>query len=142
MLTPPGGARKIRRWLQNSGHEGLPSPSTITAILHRHQRISDEESAKHQVWQRFEYQKPNELWQMDFKGHFPLSQGRCYPLTVLDDHSRYAIGLVACPDEQGQTVKDRLSDIFRRYGLPERMVMDNGNPWGTQGSSTYSNFQV
>ena len=105
---PAWGARKIRRWLQNRGHEGLPSHSTITAILHRHQRISDEQSAKHQVWQRFEYQKPNELWQMDFKGHFPLSQGRCYPLTVLDDHSRYAIGLVACPNEQDQTVKSHL----------------------------------
>ena len=106
---PAWGGRKIRRWLQNRGHEGLPSPSTITAILHRHQRISDDESDKHKAWKRFEYEKPNELWQMDFKGHFPLSQGRCYPLTVLDDHSRYAIGLVACPDEQGQTVKSVLA---------------------------------
>ena len=99
---PVWGARKIRRRLQDMGHEGLPSPSTITAILHRNGRISHEESDKHKAWQRFEYEKPNELWQMDFKGHFPLSQGRCYPLTVLDDHSRYAIGLVACPGEQGE----------------------------------------
>ena len=139
---PAWGARKIRRWLQNRGDHQLPSPSTITAILHRHQRISAQETAKHQPWQRFEYQKPNELWQMDFKGHFPLSQGRCYPLTILDDHSRYAIGLQACPNEQGQTVKNRLIRIFRLYGLPQRMVMDNGNPWGTQGAPLYSNFEV
>lgn len=139
---PVWGARKIKRRLENMGHEGLPSPSTITAILHRNGRMSHKESDKHKAWQRFEYEAPNELWQMDFKGHFPLSVGRCYPLTVLDDHSRYAIGLVACPDEQGQTVKDRLSDIFRLYGLPQRMVMDNGNPWGTQGSSAYSGFEV
>lgn len=139
---PAWGPRKIRRWLHNKGHEDLPSPSTITAILHRHQRISADEAQKHKRWQRFEYQKPNELWQMDFKGHFPLGQGRCHPLTILDDHSRYAIGLQACPDEQGQTVQSRLIDIFRRYGLPERMVMDNGNPWGSQGRSTYTRFEV
>ena len=43
--------------------------------------------------QRFEYAAPNELWQMDFKGHFALHHGRCHPLTVLDDHSRFAVGL-------------------------------------------------
>ena len=40
--------------------------------------------------QRFERDEPNELWQMDFKGHFDIGGGRCHPLTVLDDHSRYA----------------------------------------------------
>jgi len=27
-------------------------------------------------------------------------------------------------------VKAGLTAIFRRYGLPERMLMDNGSPWG------------
>jgi hypothetical protein len=79
---------------------------------------------------------------MDFKGHFPLGQGRCYPLTVLDDYSRYAIGLQACANEQGNTVKGQLTALFRSYGLPESMLMDNGNPWGTQGDPSYSTFQV
>jgi transposase InsO family protein len=87
------------------------------------------ESAKHRAWQRFERQAPNELWQMDFKGHFPLREGRCHPLTVLDDHSRFSLGLEACGDERTQTVQQRLTKIFRHFGLPERMVMDNGAPW-------------
>jgi transposase InsO family protein len=68
---------------------------------------------------------------MDFKGHFALSNGqRCHPLTVVDDHSRFAVGLRACGDEQTETVRAHLTEIFRLYGLPEEMVMDNGSPWG------------
>jgi transposase InsO family protein len=85
----------------------------------------------HKAWQRFEHDAPNRLWQIDFKGHFAIEGGRCHPLTVLDDHSRFALGLQACGDEKTETVKDRLSSIFRRYGLPERMTMDNGSPWGS-----------
>ena len=88
---PAWGARKIRARLQSLGHTMLPAASTIHAILRRHGRIDPSESPKHQPWQRFEYEAPNQLWQMDFKGHFPLGNGaRCHPLTVLDHHSRYA----------------------------------------------------
>ncbi len=48
-------------------------------------------------FQRFEHEAPNHLWQMDFKGHFEYEKGRCHPLTILDDHSRYSIKLIACP---------------------------------------------
>ena len=127
---PAWGGRKLRAWLSARGHELLPSPSTITAILRRHDRIDPSEGAKHRAWQRFEHLEPNQLWQMDFKGHFALREGRCHALTVLDDHSRFSLGLEACGDERTQTVRQRLTNIFRRYGLPERMVMDNGSPWG------------
>ena len=53
---------------------------------------------------------------MDFKGHFSLTtQGRCHPLTVLDDYSRYALGVEACGNEREGTVKERLTAIFRCY---------------------------
>ena len=60
-----------------------------------------------------------------------MARGRCHPLTVLDDHSRFAVGLEACANERGETVQARLTAVFRRYGLPERMLMDNGAPWGS-----------
>jgi hypothetical protein len=72
---------------------------------------------------------------MDFKGHFPIGTGRCHPLTVLDDHSRFSIVLHACHNEQGATVQPVLSDSFRRYGLPQQMLMDNGAPWGRADSA-------
>lgn len=75
---------------------------------------------------------------MDFQGHFAAGPGRCHPLTVLDDHSRFHLALIACPDEQGATVQSHLTDLFRRYGLPERILCDNGSPWGTSGSTARS----
>jgi hypothetical protein len=67
---------------------------------------------------------------MDFKGHFPLAGGRCHPLTLLDDHSRYALEIGACADEREATVRAHLERLFRRYGLPRRILADNGPPWG------------
>jgi len=120
----------------------MPSPSTITAILGRHGRIDAAEAAKHRPWVRFERPAPNDLWQMDFKGQFPLVQGWCYPLTVLDDHSRFAVGLQACGDQRWPTVQQQLTGMFRRYGLPLEMLMDNGAPWGADWDHPYTPLTV
>ena len=125
------GGRKIARVMRDTGCLDIPHPNTITDILRRSGRLSDADSQTHTPVQCFEYPKPNEVWQMDFKGHFPLLQGRCHPLTVLDDHSRFCVGLQACADETGATVKERLKDIFRQYGLPKAILCDNGGPWGS-----------
>ena len=127
---PTWGGRKIHHALRLQGVEA-PQPSTITGILHRHGLIAAEESEKRRRYQRFEKAAPNELWQMDFKGHFALAGGgRCNPLTVVDDHSRYGVVLAACADERRSSVVAALTSAFRRYGLPDRMLMDNGPPWG------------
>ncbi|MCP2041370.1 transposase InsO family protein [Neisseria sp. HSC-16F19] len=129
---PALGGRKIAHVLQRE--EGIVlAPSTITAILHRGQRIQPHASAAATPWQRFEHAYPNALWQMDFKGHFALMHGRCHPLTVLDDHSRYNIVLQALGNEQRAGVQSVLHDAFCRYGLPERINVDNGSPWGDSG---------
>jgi transposase InsO family protein len=128
---PAWGGRKIRRRLQDLGYQAVPSPSTITAVLHRNGRIDAAVSAQHRRFERFARAAPNELWQMDYKGHFAAGAGRCHPPTVVDDHSRYAVGLRACGDEREGTVQAELTAIFRRYGLPDRMLMDNGSPWGS-----------
>ena len=128
---PAWGGRKIHHVLRQRGREGVPHPNTITGILHRHGLISPEASAQRRPFCRFERAQPNELWQMDFKGHFPVGAGRCHPLTVVDDHSRYAVTLKACADEQCRRVQPALRATFRRYGMPERILVDNGPPWGT-----------
>lgn len=125
------GGRKIRARLVDQGNKDVPAVSTITAILRRHGKIDPQESAKRGPWQRFEHEAPNDLWQMDFKGHFAMDRGRCHPLTVLDDHSRFALSLQACADQQGPTVQMKLTRGFRSYGLPGKMLMDNGAPWGS-----------
>jgi transposase InsO family protein len=128
---PCWGGRKLRQRLQDLGEKAVPSASTITAILRRHGLLEAAERAASKPLQRFERAAPNELWQMDFKGHFETGAGRCHPLTVLDDHSRFALVIEACADERWPRVEAALTDTFRRYGLPDRMLMDNGPPWGS-----------
>lgn len=136
------GARKIRRVLLDKGEPNIPADSTVHRILERNGQI-DSNSEKHQSWQRFEHEAPNQLWQMDFKGWFRTNdQRRCNPLTVLDDHSRYVVCLQACLDQKTETVQTQLTTTFRRYGLPERMTMDNGSPWGNDWEHQYTPLTV
>jgi transposase InsO family protein len=127
---PMWGARKIARCLDRAGHD-VPAVSTVHAILRRQGRVSPPAGTPGQPYRRFEKEAPNLLWQMDFKGHMPLGDGTsCHPLTMIDDHSRFALCLAACANEQGTTVKTHLETAFRRYGLPEAVFVDNGGPWG------------
>lgn len=131
---PAWGGRKIAAVLQRQGHDpdDVPAPSTITRILHRHGLIDPHASAERQPIRRFERPAPNDLWQMDFKGPFHTADQRaCHPLTLLDDHSRYALCLHACIDQKRPTVQQQLTRLFERYGLPWQMLMDNGTPWAT-----------
>lgn len=139
---PAWGARKLRKVLERNTVRALPATSTITDILHRHKLIRAEQSEKHMAWQRFEKSAPNELWQMDFKGYFQTDRGRCNPLTILDDHSRYALGVRACADQTTITVQRELVTIFRRYGLPHAILADNGVPWGCSGQGEYTELGV
>lgn len=139
---PAWGGRKLAQRLLDLGQAGVPSPSTITAILQRQQLLDPKESAKHQAFLRFERAAPNELWQMDFKGEFKFPQGRCYPLTILDDHSRFAVALQACARNTKEITQTAMIQVFRRYGLPEWITCDNGPPWGSSGRSYYTAIGV
>ena len=123
------GGRKLRQYLINEGITNIPCERTFNRILKTHEKITPEDSEKSAPWIRFERETPNDLWQMDFKGHFKIDIGRCHPLTIIDDHSRYSICIKACLSENGENVKKILEEAFRCYGLPNGMTMDNGSPW-------------
>lgn len=131
---PAWGAHKLHQRLATLGATELPATSTITGILHRHGLIAPEQSRAVQPFQRFERAAPNQLWQVDFKGYFALRAGRCHPLCALDDHSRYNVLLAACADQQAQTAQAQLTGSFRKLGLPDGILWDNGSPWGSTGS--------
>jgi transposase InsO family protein len=139
---PVWGARKIVRCLERDGYE-TPAVSTVHAILSRHGRIGAPNGSGGKEYQRFERPEPNLLWQMDFKGWVVLANGaKCHPLTIVDDHSRFALCLAACANEQGRTVQGRLESTFRRYGLPDAMFVDNGTPWGDASGARWTRLGV
>jgi transposase InsO family protein len=127
---PAWGGRKIHHRLKALGAQGIPSPSAITDILRRNGLLAADRRQR-RAYQRFEAERPNQMWQMDFKGDFALPGGRCYTLTVLDDHSRFNLCLQACPDQRRETVRSKLLPVLATYGLPETILLDNGPPWGS-----------
>lgn len=138
---PAWGGRKIRGFLLRQGHQAVPAASTITVILRRRGLIS--EPVKPRAYERFEREAPNDLWQMDFKGWFRLSDGdRVHSFGMLDDHSRYNLCLAACSNQRTATVKGLLTSSFGTYGLPEAMLMDNGSPWGNNKGQPWTPLTV
>lgn len=131
---PHWGAKKLRVLLEREGvlaSSDLPSERTINRILRRND-LSVKQPKTSKAVGRYEYAKSNELWQMDFKGHFALADGtRCYPLTITDDHSRFNIMLEGCANQRIETVKPLLIKAFKKYGLPEAILCDNSAPWGS-----------
>jgi transposase InsO family protein len=139
-LHPQWGGRKLHRRLLDLGYLPVPAPSTITDILHRHQLIDVQRSRP--ALQRFERTEPNALWQIDFKGHFETAGGRCHPLTLLDDHSRFNLLLAACKRQNTDHVQPLLTETFRRYGLPVQINADNGAPWGSSSQPEHGITQL
>jgi transposase InsO family protein len=124
-LRPDWGACKLQVELRN---EGCPLPvSTIHRILFRQNLIRVQDRHPHAI-QRFEREQPNQLWQMDFKS--PKGwDSHVGPLSLLDDHSRYALALQQIGSTHTEGVQEQLQAVFQENGLPDAMLMDHGTPW-------------
>lgn len=140
---PAIGAVKIRKILQDQGYQDIPCAKTVNNILKRHGMITREASLAATPTQRFEKAEPNEMWQADYKGHFPLQNGvRCHPLNILDDCTRFNLCCEALLTETFEDIRPVMIRLFTEYGMPRTFLCDNGNPWGTQQSTGYSKFEV
>lgn len=124
--NPGWGARKIREALVQEGYPNIPCAKTVNNILNRYGRISREESLKHQPFTRFEKDLCNQMWQADFKGEFRMENGQyCYPLDILDDHSRFVIR-IAPRCGTANVVIPVFTEAFQEFGLPNSVLSDNG----------------
>jgi transposase InsO family protein len=140
---PAIGATKIRKMLSNKGKTDLPCISTVNAVLKRNNLITPEASQAATPYTRFEKEAPNIMWQADFKGHYAMRDGkRCHPLSIIDDHSRFCLCADAKPNEKREGVEESFRRIFKEYGMPEILLCDNGNPWGTSQSTGYTLFEL
>ncbi|MEI9960010.1 MAG: helix-turn-helix domain-containing protein [Limisphaerales bacterium] len=120
LRAPDGwGARKIAHLLWEQGER--VSVATVHRTLLRHNVVHplDRHSP---AWTRFERPAPNDLLQADFKG--PLVRGalRDEPLTVLDDHSPFALGVFALRDHSTERVRGCFIRVFERYFLSSRTL--------------------
>ena len=122
---PDWGARKLAVLLVR---EGLAVPRmTVHRVLQRRGLLHPLD--RHgKATGSFQRDDPNQLWQMDFKS--PKGWGtHLGPLSVLDDHSRYAVVLEQLASGRCEHVQQRLERAFCECGVPEAMLMDHGQPW-------------
>lgn len=119
------GGPKIAKVLEQRGLQ--VTAVTAQRILKRAGRV--EKPAVDKATQRFAREQCNELAQMDFKGEYILPYEKCYPLSLLDDCSRYLHGLWPLHSTAGEGVKQSLEGHFRECGVPLSILLDHGTPW-------------
>lgn len=146
MEHPTWGPKKVRASLLLAGESQVPAVSTVGQILLRKQLV------RMRKWRpRLEIPGPelgeakaaNDIWGIDFKGHFGLGdRSRCYPLTVTDLASRYILACTALGDQKGDAVKQQLEALFILNGLPKKIRSDNGPPFASQGLGGLSMLSV
>lgn len=126
------GPRKIREiYLRQVGE--APSESSFKRVLERcglteKRKVRRFEDAGRVATGR-KATAPNEVWSVDFKGWWHDPHGRCDPLTVRDEYSRYVLELRALPDAKTETVRACFERLFERHGLPGAIRSDNGPPF-------------
>lgn len=87
--------------------------------------------------------RSNHVWTVDFKGWFRTQDGqRVEPLTVRDLFSRYLLSVRLLPDQNWKAVRRIFLRLFRRYGYPRVMRVDNGSPFGTTGAAGLSRLSA
>ena len=140
------GERKLHAFLERERPEqAWPSPSTIGAILKRHGLTYARRRRRHATPSSTlsDATAPNQVWAIDFKGHFRTGDGwRCDPLTISDTASRYLLRCQAVERPNYAHVQPLLEATFREYGLPRALRSDNGPPFASVALGGLSRLSV
>ncbi len=124
--NPGWGAKTIKQVLENQGHDNIPCAKTVNNILNRYGCISSDESDKRQKYIRYQKEHCNDMWQVDFKGDFLMSDGnRCFPLDIIDDCSRYLIKINPSTNTKNLVIPT-FEEAFSEFGMPDSILSDNG----------------
>jgi putative transposase len=142
------GPKKIGDALRRGDRDKQwPADSTIGDVLKRADLIEPRRRRPQIERSRERPAKESEpglITTVDFKGQFRLGDRKyCYPLTVADPVSRFIYAIEAMHSTSYVLVREVMERVFRRHGLPEIVLSDNGVPFCTrQGVVQYSRLGV
>ena len=129
------GARKLRKIYGEVWGEA-PSESSFKRVLEKcgmvEKRRIRKASQSGRIAEGRRAQGANEIWSVDFKGWWKDAQGRCMPLTIRDEATRYVLAVIAVEDGTTETVKKCFETLFAKYGLPGAIRSDNGPPFASR----------
>lgn len=120
------GPLSISWRLESLGFDPFPSRATVYRILIDHGQIVAQPHKRPKTRRRFEYADPGGLWQIDGMEHYLSTGQKVCVLQILDDHSRLDVGTCAATSENGANAWRSLEQAFAGYGLPVRVLFDNG----------------
>jgi putative transposase len=109
---------------------------SVNKILRKNNLTNPNPNRKKRIkyirWQR---KHPNSLWQMDTSDQ--KIEGK-YCFAVIDDCSRYCLGLFALNSVSTNVIIQLLDTLFKIHGKPREILTDNGNVFGLK--SKHSKF--
>jgi len=124
------GANKISQFVNEL------SESSIKRILNKNNLIIQNLNRKKRLkYVRFQREHPNSMWQMDVSDQ--KIEGK-YCFTVIDDCSRYCLGLFALNRVSTDVIIQILDTLFKTHGKPREILTDNGSVFGLR--SKHSKF--
>jgi putative transposase len=147
---PSWGPKKLRAYLSERYPKlaELPAPSTIGEVLRRRgltvpRRLKRVRATQAATQPFANVTGANATWCVDFKGHFRTHDGRvCYPLTVIDAHSRFLIRCEGIDDPNGREVQRIFDSAFSEFGTPATIRSDNGPPFASVGAGGLTDLAV
>jgi len=123
------GERKIENFV-GLGH------TTINKILRKNNLTTTNPNRKKRIkYVRFQREHPNSMWQMDTSDQ--KIEGK-YCFAVIDDCSRYCLGLFALNRVSTDVIIQLLDTLFKIHGKPREILTDNGSVFGLR--SKHSKF--
>lgn len=143
---PTLGPKKLHELVRRKyPKSALPAVSTIGEWLRKHGLINPRKRRRRPTPSERPFGScthPNAVWCADFKGHFPVGGKRCYPLTIMDAHSRYLLACDAFEHPTLEATQRTFERVFRDYGVPEAIRTDNGEPFASTALAGLSRLAV
>lgn len=127
-LVVDNGAQAIAWQLaRRAGPGAVPSARTVHRVLvRRGMVVPHPQKRPRSAWRSFEWPRPNDAWQIDATA-WALADGRqVWIMDVLDDHSRVLVAARVADGPTAQAAWDAFSRAVVDWGLPARVMSDNG----------------
>ncbi|WP_071873567.1 integrase core domain-containing protein [Atopomonas hussainii] len=144
--TTPGPKKIQADLIKRFPDQEPPSKTTIYNILKKAnlvkpRRLRQRVAVYPRPLQRAD--EPNQLFTADFKGQYLTGAGVwCYPLTIMDHASRCLLACHSMRNTNFQETQAIFTQVFREYGLPERIRTDNGAPFASKGRAGLSRLSI
>jgi transposase InsO family protein len=120
-------------WHLEHHHQVKVSPATVSRYLTRRGLVTPEPKKRPKSsYIRFAAEQPNERWQSDFIHWYLADSTEAEIISWVDDHSRYALSVTACPVTTGEIVLATFRAACQQHGIPASTLTDNGLVYTTR----------